>query len=63
MIGKLITKVIGTSSERKVKKLNADIEEINSIFEGLKDVPDEYFPKRTAEFKQTNDWFVNRWVW
>ena len=52
MIGKLITKVIGTSSERKVKKLNTDVEKINSIYEGLKDVPDEYFSERTAEFRE-----------
>ena len=52
MIGKLITKVIGTSSERKVKKLSGDVEKINAIYEGLKDVSDEYFLKRTAEFKE-----------
>ncbi|MCH7955245.1 MAG: preprotein translocase subunit SecA, partial [Candidatus Marinimicrobia bacterium] len=52
MIGKLITRLIGTSSERKVKKMFADVEKINSIYEGLKDVSDDYFLKRTAEFRE-----------
>ncbi|MCH8300760.1 MAG: preprotein translocase subunit SecA, partial [Candidatus Marinimicrobia bacterium] len=52
MIGKLITNIIGTSSERKVKKMSADVDKINSIYEGLKDVSDDYFLKRTAEFKE-----------
>ncbi|MCH8305668.1 MAG: preprotein translocase subunit SecA, partial [Candidatus Marinimicrobia bacterium] len=52
MIGKLITNIIGTSSERKVKKMSADVDKINAIYEGLKDVSDDYFLKRTAEFKE-----------
>jgi len=51
-MGNLLTAVFGTKSDRVVKKLFKDVEQINSIFEELKDVPDDYFSKRTAEFKE-----------
>ena len=51
MIGKFITGIFGTKSDRTVKKLRIDVEKINDIFEKLKDVPDDHFKKRTAEFK------------
>ncbi|MCH7618399.1 MAG: preprotein translocase subunit SecA [Candidatus Marinimicrobia bacterium] len=52
MTGKFVTKIFGTKSGRTVKKLWKDVDKINDIFENLKDVPDDHFRKRTAEFKK-----------
>ena len=52
MISKFITGIFGTKSDRTVKKLRVDVEKINEIFENLKEVPDDHFEKRTAEFKE-----------
>ncbi len=51
-MGNVLTAIFGTSSDRVVKKLTKDVEQINSNFEKLRDVPDDYFPKKTAEFKE-----------
>jgi preprotein translocase subunit SecA len=47
----VIQKIFGSKSDRDVKKLYPIVDEINEIFETLKDKPDEWFPARTAEFK------------
>ncbi len=51
MVMKVITKIFGTKSERETKKLRPIVVKINEAFEGLKDKPDDWFPRRTAEFK------------
>ena len=51
-MGNVLTAIFGTSSDRVVKRLTKDVEQINSFFEKLHDVPDDYFPKKTAEFKE-----------
>lgn len=45
------TKIFGTASERKIKKIMPLVEEINEIYEGLSDVPQEKLRERTEEFR------------
>jgi preprotein translocase subunit SecA len=45
------TKIFGTASERKIKKIMPLVEEINEIYEGLSDTPQEKLKERTQEFK------------
>ncbi len=52
MIGKLITKIFGTASDRQIKKLMPLVEEINGIFEDLKGLTDEELAAKTTEFKE-----------
>jgi preprotein translocase subunit SecA len=51
MVMKVIQKVFGNKSDRDIKRLRPIVDEINEIFETLRDKPDEWFPARTAEFK------------
>src|SRR5512136_1434630 len=51
MVMKAIQKVFGNKSDRDVKRMRHIVDEINEIFETLRDKPDEWFPQRTAEFK------------
>ena len=46
------TKIFGTASERKIKKIMPLVEEINEIYEGLSDTPQEKLKARTEEFKE-----------
>ncbi|MEE9553986.1 MAG: preprotein translocase subunit SecA [candidate division Zixibacteria bacterium] len=51
MVMKAIKKIFGSKSERESKKLRPIVAEINEIFDGLRDKPDDWFPRRTSEFK------------
>ncbi|MFQ6617090.1 MAG: preprotein translocase subunit SecA [Fidelibacterota bacterium] len=51
-MGSIITKIVGTKSEREIKKILPVVREINRIYETLHDLPDDWFINRTAEFKQ-----------
>jgi preprotein translocase subunit SecA len=51
MVMQIIQKVFGNKSDRDVKRLRPIVDEINEIYETLRDKPDEWFPQRTAEFK------------
>ncbi|MCF7886764.1 MAG: preprotein translocase subunit SecA, partial [Candidatus Marinimicrobia bacterium] len=46
------TKIFGTASERKIKKLMPIVDEINEIYEGLSDVSQEELRERTANFQK-----------
>jgi len=48
----VIEKIFGSKSERDVKKISPIVDDINEICETLRDKPDEWFPQRTAEFKE-----------
>jgi preprotein translocase subunit SecA len=47
----VIERVFGSKSDRDVKKIRPIVDEINEIYETLRDRPDEWFPARTAEFR------------
>lgn len=47
----IISKVFGTKHEKDIKKLQPIVQQINEIFETLRDKPDDWFIKRTEEFK------------
>ncbi|HBC45744.1 MAG TPA: preprotein translocase subunit SecA, partial [candidate division Zixibacteria bacterium] len=51
MVMKALQKVFGNKSDRDVKRLRPIVDEINEVFETLREKPDEWFPARTAEFK------------
>ena len=46
------TKIFGTASERKIKKMMPTVEKINEIYEGLSDTTQEELRERTQEFQQ-----------
>jgi preprotein translocase subunit SecA len=46
-----ITKIFGSKHSRDIKKLAPLADEINEIYESLNDKPDDWFKKRTEEFK------------
>jgi preprotein translocase subunit SecA len=48
----IITKIFGSKFDRDVKAITPVIQEINEVFETLKDWPDEKFVERTNEFKK-----------
>jgi preprotein translocase subunit SecA len=48
----LITKIFGSKHERDIKKARPIVEEINRIWETLKDKPQEYLIDKTAEFRE-----------
>ena len=50
-ISGIIGKFIKNSSQRELDKLNSVVEKINSWESKIKDIPDESFPSKTAEFK------------
>jgi len=50
-IGSFLTSVFGTASDREIKKIRPLVEEINGIYETLKDIPIERLRERTEEFK------------
>ena len=51
MLNKLITKVIGSKSDREIKKLAPEADRINDVFAGLSDLTDEELTGKTAEFR------------
>ncbi|MBL7067495.1 MAG: preprotein translocase subunit SecA [Candidatus Marinimicrobia bacterium] len=50
-IGSFLTSVFGTASNREIKKIHPLVEEINGIYETLKNIPIERLRERTEEFK------------
>jgi len=50
-ISGIIGKFIKNSSQRELDKLNSVVEKINNWESKIKDIPDESFPSKTAEFK------------
>lgn len=50
-IGSFLTSIFGTASERVIKKIMPLVEQINEIYESLKDTPIEKLRQRTVEFK------------
>jgi preprotein translocase subunit SecA len=51
-ISKIISKFLNNSSQRELGKLNDIIKKINAFEPKLKDLSDEKFPEKTAEFKE-----------
>ncbi len=51
MISKFIEKIFGSKHQRDIKRLVPIAEEINQIFEGLKDLSDGELKGKTVEFK------------
>ncbi len=52
MLGKLITRFIGTKNEREVKRLQPDVEEINRHEESYQALSDEELKAKTDEFRR-----------
>ncbi|QJT09195.1 preprotein translocase subunit SecA [Oceanidesulfovibrio marinus] len=52
MISSLVNKVIGSKNERYLKTLATRIKKINDLEPQMKELADEDFPKRIAEFKE-----------
>lgn len=52
MIEKLVYKVIGTPSERRIKELDPILNEINHLEQQCEQMADEDFPKRTDELRE-----------
>lgn len=48
----LLKKIFGTSSERQIKKVLPIVEQINEIFERLREVPDEELKGSTTRFRK-----------
>ena len=50
-ISSIISKFIKNSSQKNIDKLKSTVEKINSWELKIKDVPSEWFPANTADFK------------
>ncbi len=50
MLQQVLGKIFGTKNDREKKRLWPKVEEINSIWEKLKDIPDTELPKKTEDF-------------
>ncbi|MCK4640335.1 MAG: preprotein translocase subunit SecA [Candidatus Marinimicrobia bacterium] len=50
-IGSFLTSIFGTASDRRIKEIRPFAEEINGIYDTLKDIPVEKLRERTEEFK------------
>ncbi|HAH07510.1 MAG TPA: preprotein translocase subunit SecA [Elusimicrobia bacterium] len=48
----LVYKIIGTPSERRLKKLDPVLEQINALEPGIQKLPPEAFPAKTEELKK-----------
>ncbi|MFH1279516.1 MAG: preprotein translocase subunit SecA [Candidatus Eisenbacteria bacterium] len=51
MFGKLITKIVGTKTDRDVKRMTPIVDEINTHFESYRDLTDEQLAGKTVEFR------------
>ena len=49
---KLLDKVIGTYSERQIKKITPLVDAIEALWPKMMELRDEDFPNKTKEFKQ-----------
>jgi preprotein translocase subunit SecA len=52
LLGKLITKVVGSKSDREARKLLPDVARINELLEPLASLSDEALAGKTGEFRQ-----------
>ncbi|MEK7743568.1 MAG: hypothetical protein AAB578_04200, partial [Elusimicrobiota bacterium] len=52
MIDKLVYKLIGTPSERRIKKLQPMLERMNALEAEVQALPPEAFPAKTAELRE-----------
>jgi preprotein translocase subunit SecA len=52
MIGNFITKMFGSTHDRRIKKIQPMVDKINEIFESYKDLPEEEFLKNTDKFRE-----------
>jgi preprotein translocase subunit SecA len=50
-IGSFLTSIFGTASDRRIKEIRPLAEEINGIYNTLKDIPVEKLRERTEKFK------------
>ena len=50
MFSQILGKIFGTKNEREMKRLWPKVEEINSIWEKMKDLSDAELPKKTEDF-------------
>src|SRR5262249_49731911 len=48
----LLTRVFGSANERTLRRLWPVVEDINALEEKLRELPDEAFPEKTAEFRE-----------
>jgi preprotein translocase subunit SecA len=48
----ILSKIFGTKYDRDIKKMQPVVDEINAVYESLRDVPEEDFLARTARFKE-----------
>ncbi|MFH1502472.1 MAG: preprotein translocase subunit SecA, partial [Candidatus Eisenbacteria bacterium] len=51
MLKKLLEKVVGTKSEREVRKLLPEVDLVNEAYDGLASLSDEELAAKTAEFR------------
>ena len=52
MITKLISSIFGTKQARDVKKLEPQVDNINEIHAGMKDLADAELRQKTEEFRE-----------
>jgi len=50
--GKLITKIIGSSNDRMVKKLTREVDAINALESEMQALTDQQLQDKTAEFRE-----------
>jgi len=50
MLTQILGKIFGTKNEREMKRFWPKVEEINTIWEKLKDLPDAELPKKSEDF-------------
>ena len=48
----LLKKVFGSKNEREIRRIRATVIRINHFEESIKALPDDAFPRKTAEFKE-----------
>jgi preprotein translocase subunit SecA len=51
LFGKLFTRVVGTKTDREVRRLAPEVARINEIFEGLRTLSDGELAAKTDEFR------------
>ena len=52
MLKALITKIVGSRNERLIKRLQKDVDAINALESGFKELSDEALKQKTAELRQ-----------
>ncbi|MHC9038215.1 hypothetical protein ACYTTR_21040, partial [Cobetia marina] len=52
MLGKFLTKVVGSKNDREVKRLRKRVNAVNALEESLESLSDEALTGKTAEFRE-----------